>query len=171
MSWLDSIRDLANRYSGHAEERSTENAHEHFQQVVQSAPPDVVANGIAHMFRSDQTPDFSELVSQLFSQSNQNQKAGLMSYLLSSAEPGILASLPGLGNLTGLTGAPENHAQTVANQLSPEQVQQLATHVERQDPSIIDRVSEFYAQHPGVMKAVGGMALSIAMKHMMRRAA
>src|SRR5262249_37271537 len=120
---------------------------------------------------SDQTPDFSQLVAQLFSQSNQNQKAGLMSHLLSSAEPGTLASLPGLGNLAGLPGAPENHAQTLANQLSPEQVQHIATHVERGDPSIVDRVSEFYAQHPGVMKAVGGMALSIAMKHMMRRAA
>jgi hypothetical protein len=166
MSWLNVLRDLTDRYAGNANEHSTENAHEDFQQVVRSAPQDVVANGIAHMFRSDQTPAFSELISLLFSQSNQNQKAGLLGHLLSSAEPGALAGLPGLGNLAGLRGGTENSEQILATQLSPEQVEQIATHVEGRDPSIVDRISEFYSQHPGVMKAVGGMALSIAIQHM-----
>jgi len=172
MSWLNAIGDLAERYAANSNQGSTENAHEDFQQVVQAAPRDLVRHGIANMFRSDQTPPFPEMVSNLFSQSNQNQKTGLLNQLLSSVEPDALSGIPGLGSLAGLTGgATGNNTQTLATQLSPEQVQQIATHVQNQDPSIIDRVSEFYTQHPGLMKAVGSLALSIAMKHMMRRAA
>lgn len=83
-----------------------------------------------------------------------------MNRLLGAAGPGALGGLLGGGG----TVTPEQ-----ANQVSPEQVQQLATHAEKQNPSIIDEVSRFYAQHPDVMKAAGGLALSIALQHMMRR--
>jgi hypothetical protein len=170
MNWLNTIGELAERYSATANQ-GTANTHEDFQQVVQSAPQDVVTNGIAHMFRSAQTPAFPEMVSNLFSQSNQSQKAGLLNELLSSVAPGALASLPALGGLSGLLGGTGTNAETLAAQLSPAQVQQIAAHAHGQDPSIIDRVSGFYSQHPGVMKAVGGMALGIALKHMTRQAA
>src|SRR5262249_23756424 len=78
MSWLNAIGDLAERYAANSNQASTENTHEDFQQVVEAAPRDVVRHGIANMFRSDQTPPFPEMVSNLFSQSNQNQKTGLL---------------------------------------------------------------------------------------------
>jgi hypothetical protein len=55
------------------------------------------------------------------------------------------------------------------DQVSPEQVQQIAAHAERQNPSIVDEVSSFCAQHPQVMKAAGGLALTIALRHILRR--
>jgi hypothetical protein len=54
-------------------------------------------------------------------------------------------------------------------QISPNEVQQMAAHAERQNPSVVDRVSSFYAQHPQVMKAAGGLALTIALQHMLKR--
>lgn len=171
MTWLNVLSELAERYGGNATQTGTENTHEDFQQVVQAAPRDVVANGIAQMFRSDQTPAFPDMVSNLFDQSNPNQRAGLLNELLSSVGPGALAALPGLGNLAGLFGDSGKNTEMLATQMSPGQVQQLATHAQNQDPSVIDRVSGFYSQHPGLMKAVGGLALSIAMKHMTKRAA
>ena len=171
MTWLNALGELAQRYVGNANQTGTEITHKDFQQVVQAAPRDVVANGIAQMFRSDQTPAFPDMVSNLFGQSNPNQRAGLLNELLSSVEPGALATLPGLGNLAGLFGGSGKNTGMLATQMSPEQVQQLAGHVQNQDPSVIDRVSGFYSQHPGLMKAVGGLALSVAMKHMMKRAA
>jgi hypothetical protein len=48
-------------------------------------------------------------------------------------------------------------------------VQQIAAHAEKQNPSIVDDVSNFYAQHPQIMKAAGGAALAIALQHMQRR--
>jgi hypothetical protein len=170
MSWLNTINELAERYNAGTAQGGG-NTHEDFQRVVQSAPQDVVSNGIAHMFRSDETPAFPDMVSSLFGQSNQTQRAGLLSELLSAVAPGALAGLPGLGGLAGMLGGAKNDPEALANQLSPAQVQQIAAHAQGQDPSIIDRVSGFYSQHPGVMKAVGGMALSVALRHMMGRAA
>jgi len=171
MSWLNKISELAERYAANAAQGG-ETTHEDFQRVAQSAPQDVVSNGIAHMFRSDETPAFADMVSSIFGQSNQTQKAGLLSELLSSLGPGVLGGLPGLGGLAGKPGgAAGSDPEVLANQLSPEQVQQIAAHAQVHDPSIIDRVSRFSAEHPGVLKAVGSMALGVALKHMMKRAA
>jgi len=170
MSWLNKIGELAERYGANAAQ-SGGNTHEDFQRVAQSAPQDVVSNGIAHMFRSDETPAFPDMISSLFGQSNQTQRTGLLSELLSSLGPGVLAGLPGLGGLAGKTGGAGTDPQVLANQLSPEQVQQIAAHAQVHDPSIIDRVSRFYSEHPEVLKAVGGMALGVALKHIMKRAA
>jgi hypothetical protein len=47
--------------------------------------------------------------------------------------------------------------------INPAQIQQLAEHAERQDPSIVDKMSGFYAQHPDLVKTLGGAALTIAL--------
>jgi hypothetical protein len=170
MSWLNTISELAERYRGNAAQGGAK-THEDFQRVAQSAPQDVLSNGIAHMFRSDETPAFPDMISSIFRQSNQTQKAGLLSELLSSLAPEVLGGLPGLGGLAGKPGGAGSDPKVLANQLSPEQVQQIAAHAQVHDPSIIDRVSRFYSEHPEVLKAVGGLALGVAMRHMMRRAA
>ena len=56
-----------------------------------------------------------------------------------------------------------------ASQISPEQVQQAAAHAQRDNSSIIDQVSGFYAQHPDVVKALGGTAITIAIQSIVRR--
>ena len=55
--------------------------------------------------------------------------------------------------------------------MTPQQVQQLATEVHKQNPSIVDTVSDFYAQHPTLVKTLGATALTIAMSQMSKRAA
>ena len=171
MGWLNTINDVLQHYSGQRDgtaSASSEDAHEDFQQVARAAPQDVLADGISQMFRSDQTPSFPDMISNLFNQSDPNQRAGLLTHLLASVAPGALAGIPGLSGLAGSLAGGQITPQQ-ANQISPEQVQQIAVHAEKQDPSIIDRVSSFYAQHPGVMKAVGGLALTIALQHINRR--
>jgi hypothetical protein len=54
---------------------------------------------------------------------------------------------------------------------APEAVSQLATEAHKQNPSIVDTVSGFYAQHPTLVKGLGAAALAIAMSHMPKRAA
>jgi hypothetical protein len=56
-----------------------------------------------------------------------------------------------------------------ASQISAEQVQQAVAHAQRENPSIVDQVSGFYAQHPDVVKALGGAAITIAIQHIARR--
>ena len=170
MEWLNALSDIVQRYSGQGggTAGAPADAHQDFQQVARAAPPDVVASGISEMFRSDQTPSFPEMIGDLFRRSDSGQRAGLLNHLLGSLSPGALAANPGLSGLSGMLGGGQVTPQN-ANQLSPEQVQELATHAERQDPSIVDKVSNFYAQHPQLMQAVGGLALTVALQHIMRR--
>src|SRR5262245_51793482 len=105
MNWLEAVTDLVDRYQSGNTVRSNNSAiHEDFQQVVQSAPQDIVANGIAGMFRSNDTPPFPEMISNLFAQSNQSQRVGLLNHLLSVVPPAAIAALPGLGSLGELLG-------------------------------------------------------------------
>ena len=50
-----------------------------------------------------------------------------------------------------------------AAQLTPQQVQEVASKAEQHDPTIIDKMSDFYAQHPGLVKTLGSAALTIAL--------
>jgi len=42
-------------------------------------------------------------------------------------------------------------------------VEELAAEAEKKDPSILDRVGDFYADQPGLVKTLGGLALAVAM--------
>jgi hypothetical protein len=50
-----------------------------------------------------------------------------------------------------------------AQKLSPDAVQQLATHAQKSNPSVVETVSSFYAQHTTLVKTLGGAALSVAL--------
>lgn len=168
MSWMDLVSNLASRYTsqGGGTASAPEDAHQDYQQVAQHAPPELVSSGLSQAFRSDRTPPFPEMVSNLFAHSDSNQRAGLLQRLLSGIGPGAVAGLPGLA---GLLGGGGQVTPQVANQVSPDQVQQLASQAEKQNPSVVDQVSSFYSQHPQVVKALGGLALTIALQHILQR--
>ena len=163
MTLLDSLSNVLKQYSGNAAP-NTADATQHFDQVAQAAPPNVLAEGLSAVFKSDQTPAFGNLVSGLFSQSTGDQKAGVLNQLLSSVGPGALAQLAGGGALASLLGGGATQVTPEqAQNISPELVQQLANHAEKADPSIVDKASAFYAQHTTLVKTLGGAALSIAL--------
>jgi hypothetical protein len=45
----------------------------------------------------------------------------------------------------------------------------MAAQAERRNPSVVDEVSGFYAQHPQAVKALGGLALTVALQHILKR--
>ena len=153
---------------------STATSTSHFTEVGQTAPPEMIGNGVAAAFRSDQTPPFGNMVGQLFGQSNGQQQAGVLNQLLGAINPGMLAGIGGgvLGRLLGSAGGAGSAAPTVtpaqASQLTPDQVREIAAHAEQHDPSIIDKVGSFYGQHPQLVKTLGGVALAIVLGKMAR---
>jgi hypothetical protein len=169
MAWKDIVTDICNRYSGAAGGTASAPAdpHQDYKSVAEVAPPQVMADGLAQAFRSDQTPSFPEMVSSLFRESNPDQRAGLLNHLIGAISPAVLAGIPGLNQLTG--GGAQSVTPQQASQVSAEQVQQAAAHAQNQNPSIIDQVSGFYAQHPHTVKALGGAAIAIALQHIARR--
>lgn len=135
---------------------------------LSQAAPQSLAGALSSAFRSDQTPAFPSMLSNLFSNSDGQQRAGLLNQLLGVAGPSLLGSAVSgpLANLLkgGSTVTPEQAAQ-----VSPEVVQHLAEHAEKTNPSIIDQVSGFYSQHPRVVQALGAGALAIIMSHMSKK--
>ncbi|HZT56226.1 MAG TPA: hypothetical protein VFA35_08375 [Burkholderiaceae bacterium] len=169
------LGSLLQQYLGGAAAPNQQQAEAHFDQAAQNAPTDVLSSALSAMFRSDQTPAFGQMAGQLFGQANPNQQAGMLNSLIASMGPAVLASLLNkggaggggalgslLGQLTGSGAAPQlTPAQ--ASQVSPEQVQVIADAAEKSNPSIVDQMSAFYAEHPTLVKTVGGAALSIAL--------
>jgi hypothetical protein len=140
------------------------NPEQHFDEVAKAVPCSSLADGLAAAFRSNETAPFAEMASQLFSNGNPNQQAGLLNSLLSSVGPGVLASLGGGGLASLLRPGQTSITPEEAAKVDPAEVQNLAEHVEKRDPSIIDRVSEIYAQHPTLVKTLGAAAVGIAMR-------
>jgi len=184
------LGNLLQQYMGGAQGANNTRAEEDFDRVAQEAPREAVAQGVTQALRSDQTPPFPQMVGQMFGQSNPNQQAGMLNQLIAAAGPsliGMLAGRGGAGGLGGLGGAGGlgglggmlggllnggGNAQQPqitpeqASQLSPEQVQEIAQKAEQENPGVIDRMGDFYAQHPNVVKGLGGAALAIALAHM-----
>jgi hypothetical protein len=168
MSWMDQIGNILQQYggTGFVQSDPPPEVDQHFDQIARSAPQSEIADGLAHAFRSDETPSFPQMVSQLFSQSNSEQRAGLLNQLLAAVGPGALSQL---GGLAGLLKGSQTVTPQQARQIPPDAVQELATHAEENRPSIVDQISGFYAQHPDIVKALGGFALAVALRHMARR--
>jgi hypothetical protein len=137
-----------------------------FDRVAQQAPREEVARGVTQALRSDQTPPFPQMVGNLFGNGNPDQRAGMLNQLLSSIGPSLLSGGAGgiLGNLLG--GGQNRVTPEQASQLSPDQVTQIAAQAEQHNPGIVDRMGDFYAEHPTLVKSLGGAALAIALGHM-----
>lgn len=167
MGLLDELGQLLQQVnSGEAGEGAV---HAAFDQVATSVPSTNLAEGIAHAFKSDQTPPFEQMVTGLFSQSGGDQKAGLLNQLLAALGPGGVAqALGGAGGLAGLLGVLGGGSVTPqqAQQVPPEAVQVLAQQAAQKDPSIMDRAANFYAQHPTLVKTIGAGALALLMSRL-----
>jgi hypothetical protein len=168
MSLLDQLGNVLQRYAG-GSTANAGNATEDFDQVAQVAPHSLIAEGLSAVFRSEQTPDFANLVSTLFSQSNGEQKAGILNQLVASIGPENLEQLAGGSLLASLAGGAREITAQQAQKISPELVQKIATHAEKADPSMVDKASAFYAKHRTLVKTLGGGALSIALAKVAER--
>ena len=142
------------------------NAENHFDQVAQQAPQAELGAGLAEAMRSDQTPPFGNMVSQMFGQSSPAQQAGVLNQILAALGPAAATALAGgaLGRM--LSPGQSQLTPEQASQLSPDQVQEIAAQAEQTHPGVVDQVSQFYAQHSGLIKTLGGAALAIALAKM-----
>lgn len=151
MGLLDIAGGLLQQYLNASPGQANAAAEQHFDQVAQQASPDLLSKGLAAAFRSDQTPDFAQMAAQMFGNASPEQKQALLAQLQS-----VLG--PAAGALAG------------GGSVSPAAVQSTLEQAGAANPSIIDKVSGFYAQHPGLVKTLGGAALTIALAKMAEHA-
>jgi len=146
-----------------------QNVQQDYQRAAEAVPSSHLADALSEAFRSRETPPFSQMLSNLFANSNTDQRAGILNHLLSAVGPGALGSLA-LSSLGGLLrGGNANVSPEQAKQVSPDDLQQLAEHAEKQNPSIIDHASQFYSQHPKLVQALGAGSLALVMSHLSKR--
>lgn len=167
---LSDFTNLLQKYTNASPSSPPATVTQDFQQVAQNAPSTHLANGLADAFRSDQTPPFGQMVGTMFGNSNDQQRAGILNQLISAAGPAVLSSglLGGLSGMLGGGGSQPQVTPEQARQVSPEAVQQLAEHAHQQNPSIVEQASNFYAQHPTLVQALGAGSLALIMSRMSR---
>jgi hypothetical protein len=156
MGLLDDVKGVLAQYAQGSTPAGDPGAH--FDQVTSGVSGATLAQAVAAAFRSDQTPPFAQMVSQLFANATPEQRATIVNALLAAAPEGIRsqlgAALPGTGAVS---------TQQVSA-ISPDTVQKVASQVEQHDPSVVDKLSAVYAQHPTLVKALGTTAMIVAMR-------
>lgn len=165
------VMDILKQYAERPTDTETD-----FDEVARQVPPDVLGSGIAQAFRSDQTPSFGDMIGNLLGGSNAQQRTGLLNQLIQAVGPAVLSGVAGgaLGRLVqGLqnqsTSAQPTLTPAQAEQLTPQQLKEIAIAAEKKDPTVLDKVGSFYAQYPDLVKMLGGAALAIALGQMANR--
>jgi hypothetical protein len=123
----------------------------HFDQVAGTVPTNMLADGLAHAMRSNQTPDFAQLVGTLFSQGSVTQRQGMVNQLLAAVGQGA--------------ATPQQ-----ASSMPLEAVQQLASAAHGSNQNVVEMVSGFCAQHPDLLRNLGSPALGQILSHISQRA-
>lgn len=165
------VMDILKQYAERPTDTETD-----FDEVARQVSPDVLGSGIAQAFRSDQTPSFGDMIGSLLGGSNPQQRTGLLNQLIQAVGPAVLSGAAGgaLGRLLqglqtkGVTSQPTLTTAETA-QLTPQQLQEIAVEAQKKDPTVLDKVGSFYAQHPELVKMLGGAALAIALGQMATR--
>lgn len=178
MSLMDQLGGLLQRYTGAQATQAPATVHNDFDQLAQQAPPSHLADGLAAAFRSNETPSFGQMVGHLFGKASGEQRAGILNTLISALGPSVFSNI--LSRFTGGGGASSGLAGLLgggqaqvtpeqAQQIPPSAVEQVASEAEKQNPSVIDQISHFYAQHPTLIKTLGGAALTVILARIAQR--
>jgi hypothetical protein len=166
MGWADGLGQvLQNALGGKASEADIHSA---FDQVASAVPHGDLSGALSHVFNSDQTPPFEQMLGGLFGQSSPDQKAAILNQVLSSLGPSAGSVLGGLGGTGGLASVLQGGtvSATQAQQISPQVVEAIAAKARQINPGIVDAVSSFYAKNPQLVKAIGAGALALLMSRL-----
>ena len=165
MSWFNQVSDILKRYTGGSAPGS-DSTHADFAKVAEQAPPSAMTGALTEAFRSSSTPPFEEMVAKLFGHSDDGQRAAILNHLIASAGPAVLSggALAHLKDMLG--GSQPTVTPEQARQVSPDAVRQIAEHAQKNDPSIVERASAFYSQHPQLVQGLGAAAVALIMRHM-----
>lgn len=117
-----------------------------YENAARGAPPEDVSHGLHEAFRSDETPPFEQMIGQLFGRSDPNQRAGFLNQIL------------------GRRVTPQE-----ATEVPVAEVESATAQAAAGNPSIMERASRFYADHPQLVQTLGQVAIGVAMNAMTNR--
>ena len=160
------LGSLLQNYTGGGAPADHETTHQHFDGVAKAVDRSSLASAFGSMMRSSETPAFGQIAGQLFGSGSGDQKASMLNALMAGAGPGLLSQLsalvPGLASSGSISAAQ-------AQAIPADAVTQIAAQAEKHDPSIVDRMSSVYAEHPTLVKALGTGAMIVALREIAKR--
>lgn len=161
------LGNLLQKYVDACQNNAPEQVQTDFNDAVQHAPIATVANGVSEALRSDQTPPFGSVVGQLFGNGSGQQRSGMVNVLLQNLAPTLISTMAGgvLGKMFSGNSNTSDLTPEQVQQLTPDQVNEIAATAEHHNPSVVDRMGNFYAQHPSLIKGIGAAGLAIALGH------
>ena len=174
MDWINQVSGILQQYQGAQPNQAPNTVDDDFDNFAQAAPQSAVADGLAAAFRADQTPPFAQMLGGLFRQSNGQQRASILNTLISALGPTVISQIlsrsGGGSGLAGILGGGQQQVTPeLAEQIPPEAVERVAQEAEQKDPSVVDMISNVYAQHPTLIKTLGGAALTVALAKIAQR--
>ncbi|WP_156369422.1 hypothetical protein [Duganella sp. Leaf126] len=157
------LQTLLQQHAGHVTAADPDGVAQAFKHIVGEHPPPTVASGIAHALLSDQTPAFSQIVSQLFLRSDTGLRTELLNLLLDNVSPTMLSALAGsVGALFTENGHPHLSAEQIAD-ITPPQVAEIAVVAQQHNVGIVERVAALFARHAEVFNGLDSSILKVAL--------
>jgi hypothetical protein len=167
MSRENDVSAVLQQYAAETGVHSVQKVEQDFMAIAQSVPAEHVTNGLAEAMHSEHTPPFEDMVGDSFQRGSPELRAAMLKQLIDGASPAAVKPLVDEGLLPRLangSGHPAVPVDTVlAESLDTDVVRRLARAAAAEDPSVIDRMSEFFAVDPAAGRTLGGVALSVAL--------
>lgn len=160
MSILDQLGSILNQYQGGATP-SREEAHAHYDEIAKSVPTDVLAQTIGPALESLDTAHLKEKITQTASQMTPDQRGAFLQQILAG-----LGGAGGIGAALANAGASPSLAQDPTT-ASPQDVGSVAAYAKEHQPELFRRATEFYAQHPTLVKVLGTVAIASIARRLM----
>jgi hypothetical protein len=173
MDWLNQITDIMDTYGSRNAVNVPGSVDADFDRFSQLAPSSTVSEGLAEAFRSRETPPFASMLSQLFGRSPAAQKTNVLNTLVATLGPALVSQLLARHGANRaaqeLQGGNTRLSSQVAEQIPTSSIEAVAAEAEKKDPSVVDRISKFYAEQPALIKTLGGLPLTVAMAKVAQR--
>jgi hypothetical protein len=167
MSLEKDVSSVLQQYATDTGVHSAKKVENDFAQITQQVPVQDVMNGLSEAMRSEHTPPFDQMVGESFEQGDADQRAGMLNQLLDgagfSAVKSLIGSSPVQAALKSKGMQEPAITPELADQVHPELVQQIAREAEQENPEVIEKMSNLYAEDPALVKTLGGGTLSVAL--------
>lgn len=159
------------QYAAETGVHSVHKVEQDFVAVAQQVPAEEVTDGLAQAMHSEQTPPFEDVLAESFARGDAALRSDMLRRLIEAAGHAVLKPLADHRILPPLPAteyirAIEHVDDEAAQRLAPDAFRHIAREAVMQDPTVVDRMSEFYAVNPSAGRTLGGATLSVALSKM-----
>jgi hypothetical protein len=138
-----------------------------YELTAQKAPRSALAEALAAAFRSSDS-GFGSLFADLFEHCDDEQRAKALILLIHSLTPASRQALWHAGLFDYSASGPEAIVDRMSG-LCGEAVQLIGAEAARSDPTVIERVCDFYAEYPDISNYLPIPTLAVALAELTRR--